>query len=209
MRSIWIIGGLALAWLAVRVALRPLIAVVYGNAIGKSALARVPTAVHLSRRGDEAWKDADRARRLWEPLLAYGFSDAGTFGAQEMPGLAMRLLASTTDSIMAIVYEHPQAGQWLELVTRYTDGRRCSASNLRDPGVAAPPNVITLRAVGAPALQLLELMRHKRPDGTMVPIAPADVTRLFEEGYAESMAWRQQHGVSRGEVVKVAMRRAA
>ncbi|MFI5370220.1 MAG: hypothetical protein ACHQ52_01590 [Candidatus Eisenbacteria bacterium] len=209
MNRIWVIAALSLAWVLVRVALRPLLALVFGAGIGQRALAGVPTTVRLTRGGDGAWKNADLARKLWEPLLAQGFTDAGTFVAAEVPGVVMRLLASSADSIMAIAYEHPQAGHWLELVTRYTDGRRCSATNMRDPGVSAPPNVTTLRAVGATPVTVLEMMRRKRPEGTMVPIGPGDVARLFEEGYAESMTWRQQHGITRGEVVKVAMRRAA
>ena len=204
----WILGGL-LGLVLLRLAMRPLLALVFGREIGRRALARVPATVHLSRRGDEAWKDPDHARRIWEPLLAHGFADAGSYGVDEMPGVVMRLLASTAASMLAVVYEHPRSGQWLELVTYYTDGRRCSASNLASPGVETPPFVIMLRAVGAPPLKLLDLMRHKRPEGAMTPLAAADATRLYERAYAESMAWHQQHGIGTGEVVRVAIKRRA
>lgn len=117
MNGMGYILGLACAWVLLRFTLRPLIAMAFGRSIGKAALARVPETVHLSRRGDEGWKDPDQARRRWEPLLALGFSDAGSFGVDEMPGVMIRLLASTPDSILAMVYEHPKAGQWLELST--------------------------------------------------------------------------------------------
>ena len=209
MNGLWVIIALAIAWVVLRVALRPLVALVFGKEIGRRALARVPETVHLTRRGEDAWKDPDQLRRRWEPLLAHGFADAGAFGVDEMPGVMIRLLASPSDSIIAIAYEHPSAGQWLELSTYYTDGRRCSASNHPAPGVDTPPFVTMLRVVGAPALKLLEVMRHKRPDGAMVPVAPADVARMFEQDYAESMAWRRQNPLSTREVVKVSMKRAA
>jgi hypothetical protein len=126
-----------------------------------------------------------------------------------MPGVVMRLLASTTDSIMAVAYEHPKAGHWLELVTRYADGRRCSATSLMSAPVSGPDFVTTLRVAGAAPMRLLETMRRQRPEGTMLPVGTSDVVRMFEEGYAESMKWHSEHGVSRGDVVKVAMRRAA
>lgn len=208
MNMLWVIG-LLIAWALLRFALRPLLALVFARTIGAQALAKVPQTVQLTGAGDTAWSDAHAARRLCEPLLANGFADAGTYTVNEMPGVVMQLLASSADSIMAVVYEHPRAGHWLELVTRYADGRRCSATSLVSAPVSGPSFVTTLRVAGAAPLRLLETMRHRRPEGTMLPVSTSDVTRMFEEGYAESMKWHREHGVSRGDVVKVAMRRAA
>ncbi len=201
-----VLGVLLAAWVLLRPAWRPLLALTNGRAIGARALAKVPETVTLSRRGDDAWRDLDRARRTWEPLLDHGFADAGTYGVDEMPGVVIRLLASPSESVLAMLYEHPGAGQWLELATSYADGRRCSASNRRDPGVDAPDFVTSLRAVDASALELLELMRQRRPEGTMLPTSPADAARRFERGYAETMAWRRRNPITTREVVKVAMR---
>jgi hypothetical protein len=208
MNLTWIIGLLA-AWVLLRFAVRPLLAFVFARTIGAQALAKVPATVKLTRATDSAWSKVDAARRAWEPLLQVGFADAGTYTVDEMPGVVLRLLASSTDSIMAIAYEHPRVGHWLELVTRYADGRRCSATSLVTAPVSAPDFVTTLREANAPPLRLLETIRRKRPEGTMLPVTTGDVTRMFEEGYAESMKWHRERGVSRGDVVKVAMRRAA
>jgi len=208
MNLTWVIGLLAV-WVLLRFGLRPFLALVFAKSIGAQALARVPATVQLTRTGDGAWSNADAARRMWEPLLTAGFADAGTYTVNEMPGVVMRLLASSTDSILAIAYEHPRAGHWLELVTRYADGRRCSATSLVTAPMTAPEFVTTLRVGNAPPLRLLETMRRQRPEGTMLPVTTADVTRMFEEGYAESMKWHREHGVGRRDVVKVAMRRAA
>jgi hypothetical protein len=202
----WVLGGLVLGWVVFRHALRPALAMLFGREIGARALAQVPDTVTLSRRADDAWQDHDQARRLWEPLLSHGFADAGTYGVEQMPGVVMRLLASPSESIMAIVYEHPRVGQWLELSSYYTDGRRCSASNHASNGVDAPDFVTELRAVDAPALELLELVRCRRPEGALLPMSAADAARRFEHGYAEAMAWRRQHPVTTREVVSVAMK---
>jgi hypothetical protein len=207
--NVYWIGALVFVWLLLRFAGRPLIALLFAKSIGAQALAKVPQTVHLTRASDTVWSNVDAARRMWEPLLQAGFADAGTYTVNEMPGVVMRLLASTTDSIMAIAYEHPRAGHWLEMVTRYADGRRCSATSLVTAPVSAPDFVTSLRAPNASPSRLLDTMRRQRPEGTMLPVTTADVTRMFEEGYAESMKWHNEHGVKRGDVMKVAMRRAA
>jgi len=209
MDRLWFIAALLAVWVGFRLALRPALALLFGEEIGKRALARVPERVSLSRRGDDAWKDPDQARRRWEPLLAHGFVDAGTFGVNEMPGVVMRLLASPADSILAVAYEHPRVGQWLELTTYYTDGHRFSATNQRATGMDSPPFVTVLRAAGVSSLKMLDLVRHKRPAGMMVPLTPADVARRFELGYADAMAWRRGTPITTREVVKVAVNRRA
>jgi hypothetical protein len=56
---------------------------------------------------------------------------------------------------------------------------------------------------------MLDLVRHKRPAGMMVPLTPADVARRFELGYADAMAWRRGTPITTREVVKVAVNRRA
>ena len=44
-----------------------------------------------------------------------------------------------------------------------------------------------------------------RPRGGMLPVETGRAAALFQEGFAEAMAWWKAQGVSRGEVVRIAV----
>ena len=71
------------------------------------------------------------------------------------------------------------------------------------------PGHPTVVAPGATALALFTRMSAERPKGVFRPIMAEDLVTLFERGYAESMAWRKNKGVSAAEVVKAAQRKAS
>ncbi len=204
----WLIG-LAAVLLFARPLLRVVIALVAGRAIGRSALAKQADRIHLVPSGPTRWQAPQEPQRLAQPLLSLGYQDAGTFTVRELPGVVLRLLAHTRDSVMAVIYEHPKAGHWVELVTRYTDRTSFSVATSRDTGLAPRPGHPVVHAPGTDPARLHARMTAARPQGIIEPVEPAALPARFEEGYAEAMAWRKAHGISTAEVVKVAARPAA
>ncbi|MBI1797834.1 MAG: hypothetical protein HYR74_12385 [Candidatus Eisenbacteria bacterium] len=212
----YVIGALILAlvlWPFVRRALALLIlrgAVrTVARGIGEDALARVPDRIQLERRNATAWSNRAAADALATPLLDAGFEDAGTFAVGAMPGVICRLMVEPRDAIGAAIYEHPKAGTWLELVTRYADGATASFSTLKPTGMAPRPGHTSVHAPGTQPLALLERMRAERPLKTLAPLTAATYPRTFEAAYAEHMAWRKRMGVSAEDVVAVAKNRKA
>lgn len=209
MTSLPILVGLLVALIALTPVVRVLIALVAGRSVGESALAKVPDCVSLVAAGPDAWRDSGGAADLTARLQARGFEDGGIFGVREMPGVVIRLLAQPEESVMGIVYEHPQAGQWVELATRYADGTSYSVTTSRETGLDPRPGHVTEHLHGTSVTRLCERLLAARPAGMVEPARAADLHVRFEQGYAEAMAWRKAHGVSRVEVVKVATRKAA
>jgi hypothetical protein len=177
--------------------------------ISDRSLANVPDTIHLSRRTYEDWKNRAAADAFATPLLGTGFEDAGTFVIPEMPGVLCRLMAEPRESIGAVVYEHPKVGVWLELVSRYTDGTTVSCSTLKPSGIAPRPGHTSVHVPGATATGLVERMRAERPLKSVQALTAATFPRTFEIGYAESIAYRKQKGVSAAEIVEVAKQRQA
>src|SRR5262245_10612557 len=99
-----------------------LVAKAFGKAIGKAALAKTADFIHLSRTDASAWRDARGAENAARHLLADGFEDAGVHRVPEMPGLVLRLLVREEDAFLAAVCEHPAAGLFTEIGTRFADG---------------------------------------------------------------------------------------
>jgi hypothetical protein len=203
-------------WLAALVAvvvLRPVlmwvIAHVLGGWIGRKALGQQPETIHLTRRNDLAWSNREAARALSKPLQDDGFEDAGTWGIDELAGTVVQLLVHQGDGLFACVYEHPKAGTWMELVTRYHDGRSCSFTTSPPTGLDPRPGHPVFHAPATPPNELLARALAERPQGAFAIVTPERAPRQFEEAWAEGIAWRKTHGIKTREVARVAARRRA
>jgi hypothetical protein len=182
----------------------------FGRSIGEHAVAKQPDRIQLVRSAPSAWSNAPAAAALAEPLTRSGFDDAGTFRVQEMPGLVVRLLVHAREGFLAAVYEHPKAGHWLDVVTRYGDRTSITFTSHGPTGLSARPGHPVVNAPGASASALLARARTERPKGLMAPLSTQRAPSDFEDAYGEAIEWRKRHGVSTAEVAKVAsLRRAA
>lgn len=180
----------------------------FAKAVGGEALSHQPDTIHLSPAGTQPWNDASAASAISDPLLGRGFEDAGTFKIQEMP-VVLRLLAHPGDSLIAAIYEHPQAGVWCDMVARYEQGNSITFTTAKPSGLDHRPGHPTVNAPGLSPLALLARIRAERPQGLLKPATAEMAARVFEESYDESMAWRNHRGVSAREVAEVAGKMAA
>jgi hypothetical protein len=177
--------------------------------IGQRALEKQSDRIHLVTAGPQVWAQPDAAGALATPLLENGFEDAGTFAIPEMPGVHVRLLVDARNCMLGIVYEHPRAPHWLEILTRYTNGGSCSFTTLRPTGLSPRPGHPSVHAPGIDAGALLHRTLQERPSRQTVTVTVDSAAAMFESGYAEYMAWRKRQGVSAKEVLEIAERRAA
>jgi hypothetical protein len=209
MPGLWNLGILALALLLVKPLTRVIIALVGGRQIGDAALAKQPDHIHLIRAPGAAWKYPDKIGPLAQPLLDAGFRDAGTHTVDEMPGLVIRLLVEPAAAFLACIYEHPKAGHWVDVAQSYEGGGGHTVTSLPDSGLDQQPGHTTDHMPQASSGALLERARAHAPAGTPAWISTDKASERFEQVYADSIAWRKQRGVSRREVVNVAVKRAA
>jgi len=190
--------------------MRMLIAAVGGKQIGAAALAKQPDTIHLELRDPSIWKNSSAAGRLSQPLLARGFEDAGVYSVKELPGLTVHLLAHPGDNFYAAVYEHPVAGQWLDVFSRFPDDSSFTVTTAKPTGLTPRPGHVSLNVPGLAPGQVLDKAIAERPRNQWPnTVSTEKAVAVFEKAYASSMTYRKQAGISRGEVVKVAMKRAA
>jgi len=204
----WVVGAVAL-WILARPLSRLVIASALGKQVGATALAQQPDTIHLEPAPAAAWRDAENARRVTTALQTLGFETAGTFRVPELPGITLELLAHPGESMYAAVYEHPQAGAWFEYFVRCQDGTSVTFTTLAPNGLDDRPDHPLVRAVGADPRSLFEKAQERKPRKPLEPARPANVVSVFETGYADAIAWRKEQGISRTEVVRVAMKKAA
>jgi len=204
------IGVLAAAWLLIKLAprllVRQLLRGVFG-AIGEEALARVPEQIRLSRTNSAQWKDAAAIQQQATPLVRAGFLDQGTYGVGKMPGVLTRILFQPVAYVAAHITEHPQAGNWIEFATRYTDGSSDFLTTLPDQGITPPPFARTNRAPKETSTDsLYQQHLRQRATNNIKQVNQNDVVHEFEDAYMRYMVWKNNKGLKPEEVAKVAQR---
>jgi hypothetical protein len=134
------------------------------------------------------WQRPDDIEALVEPLRQARFTEIGTFRT-DGSGVALEALWRPDDSVYAIVYEHPKAGVWLDLVTRFQDGSRITYCTQRDTLLDhAEHNVVRFHE-GMPAGELLSRFLAERPSKPIASMSPEEFVGHFEQAYADTMDW--------------------
>jgi len=200
-----VLAGALLAWGL----FRPVLAFLLGPQIAAKALAAQPDRIHLQPTTGDAWTDAAGRDRCAAEIGALGFRAAGDFTVPELPGVRLALFANAPESLYAVVYEHPKAGRWCDFVCRFTDGSSCTWTSARPNGLGQRPGHPVHHAPGAGIAALWKAVTRERPARPLQPVSVVGAAADLENAWAESIAWRKQQGVSRTEVAKVAMRKAA
>ena len=168
-----------------------------------------PDRVTLIHRDLSSWRPAPAVAAFADPLFAKGFQEAGLFAIQEMPGVLVRFLAKVAEGLVATIYTHPAVGVWLDLATFYQDGRSTTFSSNPAPGLSQHPHHRAVYSPGSGALDLLAECLADRPKAPFKQVLPDDVASVFENSYAEAIAWRKTKGVGAAEVARVAQRKKA
>jgi len=187
---------------------RVIIASIWGKDIGGKALAQQPDQIHLVRTETDRRKNAATALGLVDALKGRGFKDAGIHEIPEMPGVTVQLLAQFDEGFYAAIYDHPAAGCWFDIVTRYQDGTASTFTTARATGLKPRPGFPVVNAPGTSAPDLLARARRERPRSPFKSASVETVARDFADAYADQMSWRKNQGISTGEVVDVARRAA-
>ncbi len=188
---------------------RGILAFAFGRKVADRALAKIPDTIHLTAAPADAWTDPIGARRLAKELAKRGFEDAGTYRIPELRNMTVELMLQPVECILGVIYEHPEVGQWVELVTRYNDGGSYSVSSGRETGLNPRPNHKTVHLPGTTPDILHKRLISGRPEAEAESFELNELVPAFETVYADSVAWRKAQGISKEEVVKVATRKAA
>lgn len=164
-----------------------------------AAAGLTPPRIHCMRVLDHAWSNGRSVAKLVDPLLALGFEDAGAFKIDELPQVAVQFLVNKNARVYGAIYEHDDAGVWLDLVQRFQEGGGSTYTTSPRAGVLdRREGSVLVKAPEADPRTLHERLVAESPavEGrTPKPIAsPADVVSEFERAWAEEMDWRAARG---------------
>ena len=155
-------------------------------------IAMLPERIHLSRPDGEGFQRPDRVRAASEGLLAEGFAIAGAYVIDELPGIGVVLLTNSRNSMSATIYEHELAGVWVEAVSRYEVGTRCTHTTLKSSGSDSRPGNTLVSLPGITLAGLLSRARADRSPDRLMSTRKQDAKREFEVDYAAWIAARKR-----------------
>ena len=203
------IAVLAFVWVLIKIAPKLFVRQVARVAltkVGEKALANVPEQITLSRVTFPQWKDGNTVQQQANPLVVAGFNDLGTYSVDKMPSVLVRILFQPQEYVAAHIFEHPKAGSWIELATRYTDGGSDFLTTLPDQGIQSPSFVRTTRASkSTPTDAIYQQHVAQRKNSGIKPVSQNDVIHEFEDAYMRYMVWKNNKGLAPEEVAKVTL----
>jgi len=202
LRVLWVIGKIVFAFWMLKKGAKTFL-----EEVGKTAMAKQPDAINLVPTSGYTWKATGKFNDFTSTFTQLGFSDVGVYMIPELPNMVAQLWVKPGEKSYAIVYEHPKAGCWADIVSVYRNGDRYWATQRPPTGLDQAPNTRVTRCPDADAMALHEAFLRERPSGEMVSIDATNAVAVFQDAYATDNAWRKQQGISAQEVAHVAKNR--
>src|SRR5438105_2741386 len=121
--------------------------------VAKRATEKQPDEIHLIPAATHIWSNAAEIAAYANAFHEAGFTDAGTYTVDVLP-VAIQFLLKAAERMYAVIYEHPKAGTWINLVALFEDGTSITFTNTRDRGLEKRPGHPIIYLTGANASQL-------------------------------------------------------
>ncbi len=135
-----------------------------------------------------------------------GFTRAGAYDIAEMEGVLVVGLAHEPARMMAVVYRHPQAGVWSDVVVYYATAGSLTVSN--SPAgheLDHRPGHDKIYDKTMDERALLERMAAEARPRDRREVTAAEFRTAFEKAYADDTAWRNERGgPTREEIERIA-----
>jgi hypothetical protein len=163
-----------------------------------------PDSITLAPRAEGPGRPESKS--ALEQLQRRGFARAGSYSVREMKELPIHFMVKPDEAAVAVVYEHPQAGVWCDIVSRYQNGGSWLITNAKaGGGLEDRPGHVKVWAPGLTATAMHLRFVRERPGGDLVSVPATGVAAYFAEAWAEETAWRKGKGLSAAEVRNVGM----
>ena len=198
----------ALGWLWLRRKLRGL-----GQALGQLAagLSGVPPfRITLVPESEPEWSEPGGMLAGTGGFEGAGYQRVGDFDVVEMDGVRLRAFCHPAQHVFGVLYDHPQAGVFADVVALCTDRTVVTVSNAPETGLDRPGHSHHVRLdvrIDEPsgAQTLHDRVVRECADREVIATRPDHFVRAFTGAYALEQDWR----IARGGVTAAEVRRVA
>lgn len=150
-----------------------------------------PLTIHLNKDINPEWVQSKKPQQHIETLKSLGFVAGDAYLIKEMEGT--QLVSMHQGPICAVVYQHPLAGSWVDIVFHEIDGIEYTVSNApMGSAIDVPKNC---QKVMDPSLTVEEIHNQisvlkNKSQKSFEPINEDNFRAFFENTYKKEMAWR-------------------
>jgi hypothetical protein len=170
-----------------------------------AAAAVPPPRIHLLPVGATGMHALNLDRYARE-LESRGFARLGTYRVDRMRGVVLTAFSHVGESLCAVVYTHPLAGAFIDIVTKNEAGRTFTITTApAGKDLDQPDGHEKVFDQDMPVERMIEVALQRRPAAPYVSWSVKNFAQQFEEAYAREMDWR----AGRGGVTSDEVRRTA
>jgi hypothetical protein len=163
--------------------------------IAEATMAPAPRRVRLQITHDSEWDDPDTATDACLLFRAAGFDEVGTFCSYDIDGLSLAAWVHVEHRLSGVVYEHPQAGIFSDVVAFFEDRGSVTVSNAPDSArMDEPPEHPKIIESSLEVGELIERAQAESAGRELRAISADTFKGDFERAYAEGMDWRNARG---------------
>ena len=170
--------------------------------VARRAGDRIPNEIHLEPATMILWKDEEKWRDAYNAIEHRGFRHAGNYRVVEI-GVDVQFLIHDRECALACIYNHPVAGVFMDLVTRYQDGGCVTFANRAASGLDQHPQLQNRFLGDIPPAELIERALTERPQQPMQEIRDQDLAPDFCRVWKEYKEWRNKRGTTAEEVERI------
>jgi hypothetical protein len=170
--------------------------------VAKRAGDRVPNEIHLIPATMVMWKDEDKWREAYNALESHGFHHVGNYRVEEI-SVDVQFLVSDQNCALACIYNHPSAGVFMDIVTRYEDGSSVTFANREASGLDQHPQLQNRFLGDISPNDLVEKALAERPGIPMRSIREEEIVPDFCRVWKEYKEWRNKRGTTAEEVERI------
>lgn len=162
-----------------------------------------PAFIHLMRRDQVRWKDQQGVEAVQAEIVTQGFTRLGEYQILEMPDVHLAAFFSARQTALAVLYEHPAVGIWVDVCVEYQNGESLTVTNAPMGGeldhMPGHDKVYVREASVSELVARLLEMRRPEPCRTLTA---ESFPQIFQDRYAEEMRWRASRGGATAEEIR-------
>ncbi len=156
-----------------------------------------PAEIHVHSTTEDKWSDKKTRDETVAALSSKGFINLGMYRIDEMPLIPVMAMSHGENRLLAVLYEHPKLGIWMDFVVKYPGDKSLTVSNASMGGqLEHRPNHDKeyMPKVSMADLYTKVIALSSGKEKEPVPTDNAGFIEAMQNSYRDDMLWRSSRG---------------
>ncbi|MFS1422846.1 hypothetical protein [Shewanella sp. 10N.286.48.B5] len=175
------------------------------NMINEKSAEPNPLSININEDLIAEWKDTNEVATMIEDLKLLGYKEGKAYTIKQMEGV--KLFNMYAPESFAVIYQHPQAGNWVDLIADTNHGLEICCSNaMMGEEIETADYCKKVHLKDASITEVFEALQLETQSHDLTAVRADDFRSRFENSYKKEVMWRNRNGgVSVSEFKKIAV----